>query len=272
MKNNEEVIKIITIKDIVKKEKEFPKGTIFAFVFLWTVIVTIIMFIGFDFSGFVSSFDFSDISSDPTYYNIVKFGIINQLIVTLIGSVFAIGVAQLSYSIVRGKGKELSIAFQVWTDTKIFKRTLIAILSIISIRIGLKLLIVPGIFLTYVFGVLSFILIDEDYHSLSVIETLKKSWELMKNNKMNLFLLQLKYFLPFFIFTLVFSIVFSILLVILIVMGISVSLIIILLLLTPLIIGAFVYSFYIYSKYYIALAIFYKQIKEDKTIQPIEEV
>ncbi len=267
------MIQIITIKDVVKKEKEFPNGTIFAFMFLWTVLVAIILFIGFDFSSFVFSFDFSDISSDPAYYNVVKLGFINQLIGFLIGSVFLVGIAQLSYSIVRGKGKDLSIAFQVWTNKKIFKRMLAVILSYVIMWIGLILLIVPGIILYYAFISVRYILIDEDYQSLSVIETLKKSWELMKNNKMKLFLLQLKYFLPFIIFTFVASIIFTILLVILIIMEISISLIpLILLLLIPFIIGAYVYSFYIYSKYYIALAIFYKQIKEDNTIQPIEEV
>ncbi len=253
---------MITIKNIVKKEKEFlPKnnsGNLF--MQLWGVITLIIIVIGFD---------FSDVSYGHPSNNIVQFGIINQLIVILISSVFSIGISQLSYSIVREKGEKFSIAFQVFTNTKIFKRMFTMILSYIIVCIGLILLIIPGIILSYAFALVPFVLIDEDYQSLSITETLKKSWELMKNNKMKLFHLQLKYFLPFILLIIGISIIAGILFLIYSIgLGTATAGAVI----VPWGGVLFMILSQYYSKYCIALAIFYKQIKEDKTVQPIEEV
>ncbi len=255
------MIKIIIIKDLVKKEKEFPKGAVFGSIMLWALM-----------SSVISIF-------------VMFLPLINFIIAYFISAVISIGIAQLSYSIVKGNGQDFSIAFQVCTNTKIFKRAGTLLLGYLFILIGLILFIVPGIILSYAFGLVPFILIDENYQSLSVIETLKKSCELMKKNKMKMFLLFLRYFLVwyvgFFIFSLI--IIFSLMTFVNIPMtfvgtpyavdpmtvntttSYAFGLMLLVLLLIPVLIGFSVLMAYISSKYYIALALFYEQIKEEKT-------
>ncbi len=254
------MIKIIIIKDLVKKEKEFPKGAVFGSIMLWRLIT-------FGISIFVVFLPF-----------------FNILTSCLIGTVLSIGLAQLSYSIVKGKGQDFSIAFQVCTNTKIFKRVGTLLLGYLFVFIGFILFIVPGIILSYAFGLVSFILIDEDYQSLSTIETLKKSCELMKKNKIKMFLLSLRYFLVWWVgfFILSFVIIFSLKTFIGAPMTTTdpttvdpttlATLGLLLLALIPVLIGLSILMAFIRSKYYIALALFYEQVKEQKTSLQIEEI
>ncbi len=239
------MIKIIIIKDLVKREKEFPKLTVFVIVFL-SGFITVVISSVFMFGGILLS----------------------SVVSLLVGGIISIGIAQLSCSIIKGKGEDLSIAFEILTHKEIIKKVSIAALSILIIWIGFLLLIVPGIILSYGLGIVPFMLVDEDYESLSVIETLKKSWELMKNNKVKMFLLQLRYFLVWYAGLAIFSliVIFS---VIAIADSINSTVMFELLLLSlfiiPLLIGFSILISYISSKYYIALALFYEQVKEQKT-------
>ncbi len=241
---------MIIIKNLVKKEKEFPKRTVFGSIILWELILFVIPFFFMIFG------------------RAIPFNILSQIVLMLSGVVISIGITQLAYSIVKGKGQGFSIAFQFLTNPKTFKKVGILLLSYLIIGIGLILFIVPGIILIYAFGVLPFILIDEDYQSLSAIETLKKSYELMKENKIKLFLLQLRYLVIVVFFT--FLEVFIILGLDDMIGYLGILLAIVLAVITYL--AFIIFLIYISSKYYIALAIFYKQIKEDKTIQSIEAV
>ncbi len=257
------MIKIITIKNLVKKEKEFPKGDVFGSIMLWALLSFVIL-IFFTFLSYI-----------------------NFLVAYLISAVISIGIAQLSYSIVKGQGQDFSIAFQVWTNAKTLKRVGTLLLGYLFVWIGLIMFVVPGIILSYGLGIVPLMLIDEDYQSLSAIETLKKSWELMKNNKMKMFLLQLRYFLIWYGGLSIYLSV-NILLIIIFTgppiifmgppsidsLGLNLTSLFALglsaLLLIPLLIVFSILMAYISSKYYLALALFYEQVKEEKTSLPIE--
>ncbi len=250
------MIKIIIIKNLVKKEKEFPKGAVFGSILLWTFITIVISF----------------------FFMLVA--PVNFIITYLTSVIMSIGLAQLSYSIVKGRGEDFSIALKIWSSG--YKELGTLLLGYLFVFIGLIIFIIPGVILTYGLGIVPFMLIDEDYESLSVIETLKKSCELMKKNKMKMFLLQLRYFLVCYVgrFIFLLIIIFFIMtftsitpfgargmdITAIFALGLS------LLLIMPIAIVFALLITYISSKYYIALALFYKQVKEDKAIQAIEEV
>ncbi len=244
------MIKIIKIKDLVKEEKKFPKIAVFSFLILLLCGVGLVLI---SLTGVLIS--------PPSYIaNTVFLTVL--IVATTVGF---IGITQLSYSIVIGKIKIFSIAFQVKTLKRVGILLLVVLLLVVLLLIYLSLLsefiailfFGTGLILSYTFGLVPFILIDEDYQSLDTIETLKKSYELMKKNKMKMLLLQLRYFLGWVVGYLVTTLAYDSRF----------------FLLPPqLTIPFVILMVYIASKYQIAFAIFYKQIKEDRTSQPIEEV
>ncbi len=252
--------KIIKIKDLVKMEKEFSKSAVFGFTILWALITYII------FNFFVPN---------AMYVNLMiamSFMILPQIIISLISNaVVTVGISNLCYSIVREKGKNLSIAFQVCTNTKIFKRVGTLLLSYLIIWIGLILFIIPGIILYYAFTSVKYILIDDDYQSFNAIETLKKSYQLMKNNKMKIFLLQLRYFLGWVLAIFVILIMLFTLLTMRL-HAPSENFLPGLLILMVMFVTSTILFAYIQARYQIAFAVFYQQLKEDKTSQPVEKL
>lgn len=104
-------------------------------------------------------------------------------------------------------GAKLSIEgmFQTFSRDRIFKTTGLIIVTAILITLWSLLLIIPGIIKTYSYSQALNLMKDDP--SISIMDALDQSRELMKGKKWNYFLLQLSfiwwYILPFAIYTLI---------------------------------------------------------------------
>lgn len=113
-----------------------------------------------------------------------------------------VGLTFYMVKFVEGKKSEFKDLFHFANDyVRIF---LVNILQLIFVILWGLLLIIPGIIKAFAYALVPYLLADKKYNDLSYMEVLKKSEEIMKGHKMDLFVFELSFFGWYFlsIFTL----------------------------------------------------------------------
>ena len=119
--------------------------------------------------------------------------------ITVIGIIVAIiitgpityGLCTFILNIVRGNKSTVSDVFCGFNGKIFVKSLIIMILTGIAVSIGYMILIVPGIILGLMFSQSFFVLVDNN--DISAIDCMKASCDMMKGNKMYLFVLMLSF-------------------------------------------------------------------------------
>ena len=122
--------------------------------------------------------------------------IIGGIVAIIIAGPIYYGISAFILNIVRGKDAAVSDIFVGFTGKIIIKAIVLMILNSIVISIGYIIFVIPGIILSIMLSQCFFILVDNN--DLSAIDCMKLSCEMMKGNKMYLFVLFLS-FLGWFI-------------------------------------------------------------------------
>ncbi|MGN0144620.1 MAG: DUF975 family protein [Clostridium sp.] len=117
--------------------------------------------------------------------------IIGYIVAIIISGPMCYGLCTFILNIVRGKDASISDIFAGFNGKVIIKAFIIMILTSIAITIGYIILIIPGIILSIMFSQSFFILVDNN--DLSAIDCMKLSCEMMKGNKMYLFVMFLSF-------------------------------------------------------------------------------
>jgi len=100
--------------------------------------------------------------------------------------IFSLGLIKISLEICDGKEPKISDLFSQY---RLFFRFLFAsILKSLICLFGFILLIIPGIILSIRLSFFDYLIVDKNSR---IVESLKKSWEITKDNTWNLFLLYL---------------------------------------------------------------------------------
>lgn len=107
------------------------------------------------------------------------------MITSFINTLGSFIVAFYVLNFVRGKEVEPNDMIE-FLKRNVLKLFLIALIQKLVVGLGMVLFIIPGIILALGLSLVTYISIDEE--SLSAVDTLKKSWELMKGYKGRLFL------------------------------------------------------------------------------------
>lgn len=170
-------------KKIKLKAKEIIKGKIFE---IWKPLI-IIWGIQILFTAILSCFGMqpNDFSMeivpgiDVTLINVIE---------TIIMAPLSIGVAAYVLAIVRKQEHQVADIFKQYKN--IITIILVNIISSFLIIVGFAFLIIPGIIISLMFAMASYILADG---SKDIIETLKKSKEMMKGYKWNYFVFDLSF-------------------------------------------------------------------------------
>ena len=113
-----------------------------------------------------------------------------MLVVSMIlGGVLEYGSARYNLNLIDRHPAEISDLF---TGIPRFADALVMhLVRNVLILLGFCLLIVPGVMLTYGFAMAPYILAEDD--SCTGLDALKRSWELMKGNKVDLFVLEISF-------------------------------------------------------------------------------
>ena len=114
-------------------------------------------------------------------------------------SLFVSGYIQVGiafYCLELYKGKDVGLE-KIFSGFKGYKPVVILLLYVVVIFLGFILLIVPGIILALMYSQVFFILAEDP--DVGVIEAFNLSHKMMKNNKMQLFMLNLEALFYFFI-------------------------------------------------------------------------
>jgi len=107
----------------------------------------------------------------------------------LIGGPMTLGLSIFVLNISRDNNPDFS---NIFDGFKNFGTAFVTyLLMMLGIIVGFILLIVPGILLTFGWSQAYYIISDEP--DISAVEALKKSWEMMDGNKMDLFVLMLRF-------------------------------------------------------------------------------
>lgn len=107
----------------------------------------------------------------------------------LIGGPLSLGMAVFSIRLAKNVDVEIGDAFSGFND---FVDALVAyLLMVLIIGVGFVLLIVPGIILAYGLSQTMYILADDT--EIKPTDALRKSWEMMKGHKFDLFILGLRF-------------------------------------------------------------------------------
>ena len=113
-------------------------------------------------------------------------------IINLLISPIFVGMCVYFVNLIKGNKFQVEQLFSKFNN---YLRTILSvIIAGIIIVIGFCLLIVPGIIAALALSLVMFLLADERFNDLSAMEIIKKSAELTKGHKMELFLLGLEYF------------------------------------------------------------------------------
>lgn len=104
---------------------------------------------------------------------------------TIFGLVTGMGLIKISLEFVDKKKPEVSDLFYTKSLVNYF---LVSLINGIIVVLGFILLIVPGIIFSIKLQYATYLVVDKN---MGVVEALKKSWEMTKGVKMNLFLLDL---------------------------------------------------------------------------------
>ena len=161
--------------EIKKWAKEKIKGHI------WEILVPIVV------AGFLTSLT---VGTHYTYEN----GQLTGSVGYNVGIFFAfveVGLASFMLKFIHDKEHNFKDLFAFVGDyVRIF---VVKLLSTIFVVLWTLLLIVPGIIKAYAYTLIPLLLSDDKYKDLSYMEVLKKSEELMKGHKMDLFLFDLSF-------------------------------------------------------------------------------
>lgn len=130
----------------------------------------------FIFSGLQSSLD---ASRQPLLSFIFK------LLSWILGSIIAMGIINICLKFVEGKTPKLK---DIYFTKNLFNFILASILRTVIIVFGLILFIVPGVIFSIKLQFSEYLIVDKN---LTAIDSIKKSWEMTKGVKWNLFLLGL---------------------------------------------------------------------------------
>ena len=163
---------MLSNRDLVDKTKTLLKNSylkVFASLFLASIIPQII----------------TAISPQNVVLNIVS------LFVT---AYIQVGIAL--YCLELYKGKDVGLE-KIFSGFKGYKPVVILLLYVVVIFLGFILLIVPGIILALMYSQVFFILAEDP--DVGVIDAFNLSHKMMKNNKMQLFMLNLEALFYFFI-------------------------------------------------------------------------
>ena len=102
-----------------------------------------------------------------------------------------ISIGLATYSLAIANEKEYSYTQIISAFKHFFKALILVLLFTVSFAIGILLLIVPGIFIALMFSQIFYIMADDP--ETGVIDAFKKSASLMKNKKLQLFGLVMRY-------------------------------------------------------------------------------
>ncbi len=106
-----------------------------------------------------------------------------SLISTIITAFFVLGYNSFFLKIARNQDVEVN---ELWSKTGQFIRAFVATFLIgLAVGLGMILLIVPGIIFALMFSMTMFIMVDDE--NISAIDAMKKSAEMMKGHKGDLF-------------------------------------------------------------------------------------
>ena len=106
-----------------------------------------------------------------------------SLITSIITAFFVLGYNSFFLKLARNKDVEVN---ELWSKTGQFIRAFVATFLIsLAIGVGIVLLIVPGIIFALMFSMTMFIMVDDE--NISAIDAMKKSAEMMKGHKGDLF-------------------------------------------------------------------------------------
>lgn len=147
-----------------------------------------------------------DANLPPATYNELTLwffimGIALSLVAIVVGSVLRIGLSK--YFIDLQDGKEVSFKTITEPFAKQYIQAVVAKLLVnVATIIGIILFIVPGIMLYYGLSLVPYLMADDP--TLSAIDAMKKSWELMRGQKFRLFALNFSFIGWMFIAVLLF--------------------------------------------------------------------
>ena len=112
-----------------------------------------------------------------------------SLITSIITAFFVLGYNSFFLKLARNKDVEVN---ELWSKTGQFIRAFVATFLIgLAVGVGLVLLIIPGIIFALMFSMTMFIMVDDE--NISPIDAMKKSAEMMKGHKGDLFVLILSF-------------------------------------------------------------------------------
>ena len=120
-----------------------------------------------------------------TQQNQLMFSFIVTVLKTIFGLVTGMGLIKISLEFIDRKKPQVSDLFYTKSIVNYF---LVSLINGIIVVLGFILLIVPGIILSIKLQYSTYLVVDKN---MGVIESIKKSWEMTKGVKMNLFLLDL---------------------------------------------------------------------------------
>ena len=176
--------------EIIKKSKSLLKSNYGKVMFPYFITgFTVVLFSNIQ-DLFIYILNIAEVESEIAYQIT---GIVSPIITLIISSCLGIGLASFSLSIAN---KQEIRSNKIFEGFKIIpKATAIGLIQSIITLIGFVLLIIPGIILSLMCSQVYYI--AKKNPDLGVIEVFKKSFKLMKGNKWQLFLLNLRYTLFF---------------------------------------------------------------------------
>lgn len=163
------------LKSKAKKSMEGKWGKILVVFILYTLISSAIQLIYTVKTGQDSSTTISTSTS---------------LISSIITAFFVLGYNTFFLKLARNEEVEVNI---LWSKTGQFIRAFVATFLIgLAVGLGLVLLLIPGIIFALMFSMTMFIMVDDE--QISPVDAMKKSAEMMKGHKSDLFILIFSFF------------------------------------------------------------------------------
>jgi uncharacterized membrane protein len=173
----------LSFKPIFRSAKEELTGK-------WGQMITvfIVIFLGLTLLGLLlGAIDFIAKTGGVASDDIRIIGVIIRIILFLCTVPITFGLCKLSLDLIRKHEIKFAAIFSGYKYY--FKLLIVSILMPLAILVGLVLLIFPGFYLYYAYSQTLFILVDDP--SLSPIEAMKKSRELMTSKKKKLLVIDL---------------------------------------------------------------------------------
>ncbi len=121
---------------------------------------------------------------EPSFIAILGYIVqgVSTLVGLFVGSYIAGGIASFTLKVARGQPVSFG---EVFSGGRYFGRMLVATIGLyVAVLIGLVLCVVPGYIVALGLSLYSYVVVDQ---GLSGIDALKKSWEMTKGHKVNIF-------------------------------------------------------------------------------------